>query len=241
MKADPSALTALLHLQQVDIDAMRAQKKLDKLPQREAILGLRKKRLEIEPKQVQVEKMRLEADQKFAKITDEDARLIEKQQGIQEKIDQTQGDFRAIDSLTKELGGVAKRRNTLESETATLTEHIEQISLVQDQVSRALKLLDKQENEAILSFQEEGGVLNNEIARLQSIRKKLSKQVGEELLALYEKRSKKGGGIGVARVKEGACSVCRNQIDEGKLLQIRAEAPLSECPACKRILVIVND
>lgn len=241
MKADPAALATLLHLQQVDIESMRAQKKLDELPQREVILGLRKKRAEVDPKRAQLEEMRRDADHEFTKINDEDERLVEKQQGIQEKIDHAQGDFRAVDSLTKELGGIAKRRNALEAEVATLTERIDQIAAVQKQVSDALQLIKTQEQDAIASFQKEGGELTNEVARLKNARENLAAQLDAELLDLYEKKSKKGGGIGIARLKEGSCSVCRNRIDEGKLLQIRAEAPLSECPSCKRMLVIVND
>lgn len=241
MKADSSALAALLHLQQIDIDVMRTQKKLDELPQREVILALRKKRAEIEPKKAQVEEMRLATDREFTKINDEDARLVEKQKAVQEKIDTAQGDYRSVDSLTKELGGIAKRRNTLEGDLAALTERIEQISAVQDQVADALRRLDEQEAGVIAEFQKEGGALTHDLARLQKTREAQVEHVGEELYSLYEKKSKKGGGIGVARLKEGACSVCRNRIDEGKLLQIRGEAPLSECPSCKRMLVVTHD
>ena len=241
MKADPSALVALLQLQQIDIDTLRAQKKLDELPQRDVILGLRKKRAEIESKMAQVEKMRETSDKNFSKINDEDARLIEKQKSVQEKIDHVQGDYRAVDSLTKELGGIAKRRNTLETELASISERVSQIAAVQEQIMNALALVNTQESEKIASFQKEGGALTNEIARLQNTRKNCIAEIGEDLFSLYEKKSSKGGGIGVARLNAGSCGVCRNKIDDGKLLQIRAEAPLSECPACKRLLVVVND
>ena len=241
MDATPAALAALLQLQQLDIDAMRAQKALEELPQRETILMLRKKRAEVEPKKAQVEQMRLETEQAFTKINDEDARLVEKQKTIQEKIDGAGGDYRAVDSLSKELGGIAKRRNTLEAEVVKVSERITQIEAVQNQVNDALRVLDSQESEAIAVFQKEGGKLTQDIARMQDVREKLVEEIGPDLMARYEKKSKIGGGIGVARLLGSACGVCRNTIDEGKLLQIRGEAPISECPVCKRLLVVTHD
>lgn len=233
-------LAALLQLQHDDLELVRAQKKLDELPQRRQILALREKKKAIEEKQVAVAEMHREADHELTRISDEDKRLLEKLTKVQEKINEAQGDYRAVEAHTKELGGIAKRRNTIEAEMDTLANKISEIDKVQQQVTDALLQVDSKEAESITSFQQEGGALTNQIASLKAQRNSIASAMEPALLTRYEEKLKRLGGVAVARLLNNSCSVCRNSLDEGKLLQVKAEAPLSECPSCKRMLVVVD-
>lgn len=240
MQAAPKEIATLLQLQELDMGLLRAKKKLDELPQRERILALRAKMQEVEKQLDQIQEMRKEVDRGLTQINDEDARLTQKQEEVQKKIDLAQGDYRAVESLTKELGGIAKRRNTLETDLVPLAEKSNKISAVQKQVEEAFALLKRQEAESIVSFQEEGGALTNEVAQLQAGRNASAAKLDASLLDVYQKKMQRLGGIAVARLQGDTCSVCRNHIDGGKLLQLQAEAPLSECPTCKRMMVIID-
>ena len=169
MQATTDDLTNLLRMQQIDLDLMKAKKKLEELPQRATILAARQKKRTIEQKRDQVAEMRARAEGMAAKLEAEDAELAEKQRRVQEAIDGSLGNYRNVEAHTKELNGFAKRRNALEVELTRLGEELAKIEGVQSQVSQALAEVDKQEAAAIVSFQREGGALQAEIARMSAI------------------------------------------------------------------------
>lgn len=238
MKADMKDLATLLSMQHIDMELIRAKKKLAELPQRAQILEIRKKKQAVEEKQAKIAAMRKEADLVAARIKDEDERLAGRQRETQEKIEESRGDYRSVEALTKDMGGITKRRETLEEDLAEARGKLAQIEGVQSQITAALEKIVVQENAYVSSFQKEGGGLNAGIAGAEKQRSELAASLPAELLAEYEKIARKSGGIALARLANGSCSVCRATITEGKLLQVQAEAPLSTCPACKRMLVV---
>lgn len=226
-------------MQSLDLGIMRVKKKLDDLPQRQRIVDLRAKKAALKEKEGQVLEMRRLAERDLSRIHDEDERLVQKQRSVQEKIDAAQGDYRSVEAHTKELGGIAKRRNTLECDLVPLDEKLGEIGKVAAQIEQALSQVDAQEGKAIASFQQEGGSLMGETAQAQKARDALYDSIGPELQKLYDKKRESSGGIAVARLEGASCSVCRTVFEEGKLLHVQGEAPLSECPNCKRILVVM--
>lgn len=239
MQATTDDLTNLLRMQQIDLDLMKAKKKLEELPQRATILAARQKKRAIEQKRDQVAELRAQADAKASKLEAEDAELAEKQRRVQETIDGSRGDYRNVEAHSKELGGFAKRRNTLEEELTKLGEELAKIEGVQGQVSRALAELEKQEAAAIASFQREGGALQAEIARMSADREGMSADLSPELRDTYHRTAARTGGVAVGLLTEGRCGVCRTVIDGGRLIDLKAEAPLGTCPHCKRLLVVM--
>ncbi|MBS6976363.1 MULTISPECIES: zinc ribbon domain-containing protein [Gordonibacter] len=239
MQATTDDLTNLLRMQQIDLDLMKAKKKLEELPQRATILAARQKKRTIEQKRDQVAEMRARAEGMAAKLEAEDAELAEKQRRVQEAIDGSLGNYRNVEAHTKELNGFAKRRNALEVELTRLGEELAKIEGVQSQVSQALAEVDKQEAAAIVSFQREGGALQAEIARMSADREGMSAELSPELRDTYNRTASRTGGVAVGLLTEGRCGVCRTVIDGGRLIDLKAEAPLGTCPHCKRLLVVM--
>ena len=239
MQATTDDLTNLLRMQQIDLDLMKAKKKLEELPQRATILAARQKKRTIEQKRDQLAEMRAQAEAKASKLEAEDAELAEKQRRVQEAIDGSRGDYRNVEAHSKELGGFAKRRNTLEGELTRLGEELAKIEGVQSQVSQALAEVDKQEAAAIVSFQRECGALQAEIARMSADREGMSAELSPELRDTYNRTASRTGGVAVGLLTEGRCGVCRTVIDGGRLIDLKAEAPLGTCPHCKRLLVVM--
>lgn len=239
MQATTDDLTNLLRMQQIDLDLMKAKKKLEELPQRATILAARQKKRTIEQKRDQVAEMRARAEGMAAKLEAEDAELAEKQRRVQEAIDGSLGNYRNVEAHTKELNGFAKRRNALEVELTRLGEELAKIEGVQSQVSQALAEVDKQEAAAIVSFQREGGALQAEIARMSADREGMSAELSPELRDTYHRTAARTGGVAVGLLTEGRCGVCRTVIDGGRLIDLKAEAPLGTCPHCKRLLVVM--
>lgn len=240
MQATPEDISRLVKLQQADLALLKARKQFDELPQREQIRAARAKREEVLKKKAQADELKAKAAAALKKLEDEDASLVEKQHQVQQLIDEAKGDYRNVESRTKELNGIAKRRGTLEEELVTKAEELEKIEAVVAQVERALEVLRDQEEKATASFQKEGGALKAALMQLEGERATLAASLPEELADRYERAAKHCGGVAVAILNENACGACRVPIDAGRLASIKREAPLSTCPHCKRLLVVAG-
>lgn len=229
----------LLVLQQIDLEIRQKQKQLDSLPQRARIAEARTKRAQIAEKEAQVGSLLANVERELDHARFEDSQLAEKAEEAQAKIEGSGGDYRAVEALTKELDGFAKRRESLAETMGELKTRKAQVEKVGAQVAAALEALDAQERQAVASFQQEGGALAEAVARAQAARAELAARMESGLLARYEKAAKSHGGVGVARFDEQQkCSACRNRVPENRMPQIRREAPLSTCPSCGRLLVV---
>ena len=240
MEARAEDLTNLLQLQQVDIELLRTRKQYDALPQRAQIQGIDQKLADIEAKRAQVESLKKDADRRLFLIQDEDERLAARQQDTQERIDGSKADYRSVEALTKDLSGIMKRRATLEEEHDEATERVDHVNRVLDQVNSALNTLLSQKKSLSATLEEEGGVLTRVMAQLEEKRDGFRKKLPDDLLKLYDKAAARSAGIGVAKLEAERCGACRSEIAEGRLLQVKSEAPLSSCPVCKRLLVVAE-
>lgn len=238
MRATIEQITTLLKMQQIDLELLKQKKELEGLPQRATILAARQKKRAIREKRDQIAELWGAAEVKTAKLESEDAGLAEKQRHVQEVIDAQRGDYRSVEAHTKEMNGFAKRRTVLEEELGKLGEELARIKEVQNQVERALAEVEKQERTAISSFQQKGGALQADIARMGAERDGLAASLPDELREAYNQTAERAGGVAVGRLMEGRCGVCRNVIDGGHLIDLKTQAPLGVCPHCRRLLVV---
>lgn len=241
MRANRDDLTGLLQLQQIDLDIMRKTKELDGLPQRGVIVAARKKREAIEAKRGQVDALKKDAAKRATRIGDEDASLAKKEAGTQAAIDAARGDYRHVEARTKELASIVKRRETLAENLAGVNAELKRISDMETQVALALEELDNVESKAVASFQQQGGALKADIAKLKADRQGIIDTMTPEVAELYDKTAARTGGVAVGMLKGNTCGTCRATIESGRLIDLRAQAPLGVCPACKRLLIIEQD
>lgn len=238
MDVSHEQIAALLHLQKVDLELMRQRKQLDELPQRGLILAAREKRSAIAERQSQVAGLRRDTVKKITRITDEDASLVKKQQGVQAAIEAAQGNYRNVEARTKELNGIAKRRAVLSEDLDKVTAELSKIDDLDAQIALALEDVIAKEEAAIASFQKEGGALKLGIMRLEEERKGLMCVLTAESIRAYEKAATRGGGVALGKLDGTRCGACRTVLDGGRLIDLKAQAPLGTCPNCKRLLII---
>ena len=238
MEAWHDDITALLHIQQIDLDILRQRKQLDELPQRSLILDARKKRAAVKGKQEKVDALKKDIAKRLTRVSDEDASLAKKEAGTQAAINAAQGDYRNVQVRTKELAGIAKRREALAEDRAKIDAELEKVSGLEAQVRRALEEIDAAEARAIESFQKEGGALKVKIAQLEAKRASVAETMDPQILKLYEKTAARAGGVAVGVLNGTQCGVCRANLEGGRLIELKSQAPLGTCPACKRLLIV---
>lgn len=238
MQVKDEDISTLIELQHNDMELLRVQKAIADLPQRKTIVAARKKIKTIEEKQETAGKLRAKAEEKLAGISEEDGKLAAKQEEAQKAVDSASG-YRDVEAYTREMDGYAKRRATLEEDLAAVDAELDKISAVEKQISTALAQLRETESAATAEFQSQGGELKKQEADLTASHDQIAANLPADLKARYDRAAKHCGGVAVALLRDDACGACRAPIEQGHLIDLKAHAPLGECPNCKRLLIVL--
>ena len=239
MQVEFQDLDVLLDIQKLDLAVIQAKKARAALPQRIEVVKVRKKRDEIAPKLDQVIALQEAKIAEITKVEDEDRALAERQERAQADIDNAGADYRAVESHSKDMAGIVKRRVTLEESLRDLNAELEKIKSVRAQVEAALETCDKQEASLRSSYQAQDDELVDQIRNLLAERAGLAESIPADLVEVYDATAAKTGGVALGKLEEdGKCGVCRSVIDGGRLIELRAQAPLGQCPHCKRLLIV---
>ena len=238
MDATREDIEGLFELQRIDLEIMRFTKELDELPQRAIIMAARDKKAEIQAKGEKVAELKRATMKRITRIDDEDASLAKKEAGVQAAIDAAHGDFRNVEARTQELAGIVRRRGTIAEDRAAIQAELDKIGAMEAQIALAVEEISAKEQQAIDSFQKQGGELKLAIAKLEAARGPVEAKVNDDLARAYDRIVARSGGVAIGVLDDSRCGVCRMPIESGRLIDLRSQAPLGICPACKRLLVI---
>jgi len=229
--------SALLELQGIDVEVLRAKKRLDSLPEKTAILEIRAKGREVAEMGTKAGMLvrKLEAELKARQ--DEIATLGEKLAHEQTKVMETT-DHRAVQSITREMDGFRRRVDKLEMESLQFMERIEKARVQTDKIDEAKASLGAKEAALIERFKAVGGELQNEIAALEAKRAKIAGAVSADVLKRYESARESKGGIGVGKLEGDSCSACRMSLPAERLKQLTTGPDIGICPQCRRPIVV---
>ncbi len=231
-------IVALIQLQQLDLELMRQRKELDELPQRAVILEARQKKAAIAEKQAKVAGLKRDVSRKVTRINDEDSSLAKKQQGTEAAIAAAKGEYRNVEARTKELASITRRREDIASDLDKVLEELARIEDLEAQITLALEDIDAREQAAVASFKEQGGALKLAIMKQEAERERMVAGLGKQVVSAYQKAAARSGGVAIGRLDGARCGVCRTGIEGGRLIELKAQAPLGTCPNCKRLLII---
>lgn len=239
MQAKHEDLAMMLKLQTTDIDIIRAKKELADLPQIAKMNELTAKRDALNAKRAQVDAMQKRVEADIARLSTEDEVLADKQRHAQELIDNAGADYRSVESHSKEMSGFAKRREELDKKLGSLAEEVSKIEAIQTQFDKALAVVAADEQKTKASYDEQSASLRANLEEMSQVREAQAAALPANLLKLYQETARHTGGVAVGVLNETKCGVCRSNIDGGRLIELKSEAPLGVCPNCKRLLVIV--
>jgi predicted nucleic acid-binding Zn-ribbon protein len=228
---------ALLELQDLDLEILRAKKRLDELPEKHAILEVRAKQREVAALGQRAGLVVHKLESELKAHQDEISMLAEKISGEQAKVMATT-DHRQIQSLSREMDGLKRRSDKVEMESMQLMERIDKAKAQADKVDEALAGLKVKDDALVKRFQEVGGELKREIATEESRRAALAKVVAADLLGRYETTRESRGGVGVGRLEGNACSACRMELPMERLAELKAGPEVGVCPQCRRLIVV---
>lgn len=229
----------LLALQEKDLAITRAEKMLDELPEKMAVLQLRKRLKDIDGVREKAAAYCRKAQAMVTRSNDEAASIQQKIDAEQEKVLSGQvTNPKELTNLTRELDALKRRKDAVEFEELKLIEKADAGEAQLAKVEAALAEGAAREAELIEEYKAKGGEMNRDIARMKAEREKLAAAVGGELLARYEALRASKHGIGAGSLKGEICTACRTQIPSGTVQQLRSGPSIAECPNCHRILIV---
>jgi len=230
----------LLELQRLDLEITHSRKRLEELPEKQAILDLRHKIRDVSALRRKAEVLvgKLNADLKAHQ--DEIEGLTVKIDAEQAKIMST-SDHREVASLTREMDGLRRRKDKLEMESLGLMDRIDKATVQSATIDAAIEQLTQKEGDAIERFKSVGGALQTETAQLEAQRVKVAAALEKPTLSEYESIRESKGGVGVGRLESDTCSACRMSLPAERISHLTSGPDIAICPQCHRLIVVRTD
>lgn len=230
----------LMRLQRVDLDIARSKKEFDELPARKEHASIREKIAQVEQKARALASAQRQLTDSIAQAEAEDARLAEEQEGAQARIDAAGTNYRSIESDSKKLRSLGDKRAACEKRLEKLYADSEKAAGLRRQIEEARSALASEDRRWSESLEAARAEYGKKADALADRRDDLASQLPADLLKRYAASVARGGGVGVGVLSEGKCGSCRTPLEHGKLIELRAHAPLGVCPNCGRLLIVAD-
>ncbi|MBA4371061.1 MAG: hypothetical protein C0418_05740 [Coriobacteriaceae bacterium] len=234
---EPAA--ALLELQDADLGVTRTGRELDGLPEKKAILEIRRKTREVQALLDKTHAYAAEVGRAVSRAEDETSGLDAKLAAEQKRLTSGEvSDHREVQHLTREMDSLRRRKDKLEMETIALMEKGEKAEAQSRTIVAAIAKLASDEQALVERFKQAGSVLLTRIESLKARRASLAAGLPADVLAAYESARETKHGIGAARLTDGVCGACRVELPADKLHLLLDGPAVAECPMCRRLLVV---
>lgn len=230
---------ALLALSDLDLALVRAEKTLDDLPEKQAIIDLRKRMRDFEAVRAKAQQYVDDARRILAKDEDETASLDAKIDAEQAKI--LSGEVtnpKEVQNLSRELDALKRRKDKLENTTIGVMEKLETGLAQVAKVDQAIQAASVKERDLVEAYKTRGGEVQHEIATMRAKRSALAAALPAPLLERYQAACATKHGIGVGVLRNGACSACRVQLPSERVQALESGPDIAQCPECKRVMIV---
>ena len=231
---------SLLELQRLDLEIVHGKKRLEELPEKQAILDLRHKLRDVVALRQKAGVLVSKLGSDLKAHQDEIDSLTAKMDTEQAKI-MTTTDHRAVATLTREMDGLRRRRDKLEMESLGLMDRIEKATAQTATIDAAVVQLTQKEAAAIEQYKSVGGALQSETAGLEAKRLSLAESLDADNLAEYESIKESKGGVAVGRLDGDTCSACRMSLPAERVRELCSGPDVAICPLCHRLIVVRVD
>jgi predicted nucleic acid-binding Zn-ribbon protein len=155
------------------------------------------------------------------------------------RLDAGTGSAKDLQAITHELTSLARRQGELEDIELEVMERAEAAESDVAELERGRAELTERLTALEAARDEAFARLDREAAEIGGPRPSVVDEVGEDLVALYEKIRAANGGTGAAALRQRRCGGCQLELNPVEIQRLRV-APDDEvlrCEECRRILV----
>lgn len=231
-----SDLQHLIQLQDLELGAERARRRVEEIPFAQAALEARiadrtaavaavKDRIGVnQAARRDIEKDLAAVQARLSKYKDQlmEVKTNKEYQAMQSEISVAEQNVRAQEDLLLE------RMEETDALAAELKTSEAALKHEQGEVAREKQRLDA-----------ERGALDQELERTSAERAKVSAQLSAPALALFEHVAKHRRGVALSEAREGHCTQCHVRLRPQVFNEVRRNDGLIQCESCSRILYFV--
>lgn len=229
----------LVRLQETDTAAARAAKRLDEMPEKQAILATRHKATDFAKLRVRAQAYADEVAKELARLEDETATVQEKIAAEEARIlSGSVTHAKELQHIGMEVESLKRRRQKLDDDSLALMEKAEKAAGQLAKVDAAIAQLEAKEAKLVENFKSVGGGLQTQIETLERRRTELFGMLDASDAKTYEALRESKGGVAVGRLEGTHCSACRFDVPGEALVELKAGPDVTKCPMCRRILVV---
>lgn len=227
-------LNRLLQLQQLDNELAILENKSKDLPRR------------IEGIQLVLENKKSEQNTRHQNLVDSKKKYKLLEVDLKEAEDKI-GQFSAqlysaknneqYKAFLKEIEVQKKIKSNIEDSMIEALDNIENDEREIKHLEKEIVEIEKETNEKIAVLKKEEEAIHQAIKERAKVREEVSKLLGKDILAIYERIRKNKGGIAVVMVENERCGGCLNPLPAQKILEIRKNERIHFCEYCGRITI----
>ena len=232
-----SEATALLRLQEIDLELMRSKKVAQDLPQRAKVEAARAAVKKVMGELTKIIGQRKDIEIELQDLEEDKAYYADKVTEIQESV--SNGTYR---EFCDALATLAKRVEKAEFDSNALVGQLETVERAEKNARDLVAKLEAEEKAQTDSFKADVESIRVHVSELAKEREGVVAQISAQNLAAYDTACKRFGGIAVETLVGNRPSVCRVALQPSSYTDIRrSNAEVTTCPYCKRMLVISKE
>jgi predicted nucleic acid-binding Zn-ribbon protein len=239
VKADPFRQLRLLDVQAIDTRLDQIAHARTRVPQLAELTQLSSRSAALDSDLVRSETALGDVQREVAK-SEADVQLVrDRAARDQARLDVGTGTAKDLQALQHELQSLARRQSELEDIELEVMERAETLEGDVARLRAERAELDEHIRHVTAARDAALAELDGEAAKVAASRADVAAEVGDELLALYEKIRASSGGTGAAALRQRRCGGCQLELNPVEIGRIRS-APSDEvlrCEECRRILV----
>ncbi len=235
-----SEQTALLRLQEIDLELMRTKKVASELPQRAKVQAARAAAKKVSAELTKIVGQRKDVEIELAELESNKKYLESKVTEVQTAV--ANGTYHDAQSFEAALSMLAKK---LEKIAFDSDRYLEKLETVERAEKNARDLADKiaaEEQAQTDSFKADMDTIKADVEKLAAERTEVLAQISAANLKAYEAAKERFGGIAVESLTGNRPSVCRVALQPSSYTDIRRTgAQITTCPYCKRMLIVSQE
>ena len=237
-----SEATALVRIQEIDLELLRLRKSAEALPQGAKVAAARAASKKVASELTKIVGQRKDVEIELSDLDDEKRALTRQVTGVQEDATSQVGGFRASQDAEALLASLAKKLEKVEFDTNRLLEKLETVERAERNAQALRQRLAEQERVQTEGWQAAAAEITEQVKALTAERARLAADVSGELMARYEEARRRFGGVAVETLVGNRPSACRVALQPSSFSDIRRSgAEVTTCPYCKRILVVSRE
>ena len=243
MNAESARQLRLLDLQAIDTRLDQIAHARSHLPQLAELADLEGKARLIDDQLVRSRTELGDVQREVAKAESDVQLVRDRAARDQARLDAGTGTAKDLQAIQHELTSLARRQSELEDIELEVMERAEaaesdvaELERGRGELTVRIQALEAARDEAFAR-------LDGEAAEIGAPRPTVVQEVGDDLVALYEKIRASSGGTGAAALRQRRCGGCQLEVNPVEIQRMRMapEDEVLRCEECRRILVRTHE